>query len=283
MQDSALRQDVLTAYSNLQMSLEKVGIAVKAESALLAWVHDDADKPLIFGDLGAREKAMALLTQNEYLDSQAPREILVLPGFIGASAETLHLLKELNEVKDRFKKSVLALKVAHKPSQFTQAMHAMGFARLHLKQCYRKVPILKLAPLKMSWTWAHTKSIKRISIEKAQEMLLKKGEDSGILLQIQKLSALPSHEKLAIVQELAPHLRANIVLNDENRTRLMIKGPVPIFFPCDSQTPSPAFKVPQKKSLRDQNRTIRKDVRLDPIPYLPAIRAHRYSESEKVV
>lgn len=279
MQDSALRQDVLTAYANLQMSLEKLCSAIRMESALLAWVHEESDIPLLIGDLSVREKAIALLTQNEYLDAQAPREILVLPGYIGASAATLDLLHNVNQSKDQFKKCVLALKAAlDKPSQLTHAMHAMGFARLHLKQCYRKIPILKLAPLKISWTWAHTKSIKRITIEKAQEMLRKKGEDSGILLQIQKLSALPSNEQLAIVQELAPHLRANIVLNDENRTRLMIKGPVPIFFPCDSTTPNPAFKVPQKKSLRDQNRTIRKDVRLDPNPYLPAIRAHRYCE-----
>lgn len=279
MQDSALRQDVLTTYSALQLSLEKLCAAIRSEPTLLAWVHEESDNPLLCSDVSAREKAITLLTQNEYLDTQAPREILVLPGYIGASPVTLKRLHEVNQAKDQFKKSVLALKVAlNKPSELTQAMHAMGFARLHLKQCYRKIPLLKLAPLKISWTWAHTKSIKRITIEKAHEMLRKKGDDSGILLQIQKLSALPSHEQLAIVQELAPHLRANIVLSDENRTRLMIKGPVPIFFPCDSQTPHPAFKVPQKKSLRDQNRTIRKDVRLDPNPYLPAIRAHRYNE-----
>ncbi|HRE31841.1 MAG TPA: hypothetical protein PLD88_07705, partial [Candidatus Berkiella sp.] len=263
--------------------------------ALIAWVHEEVENPFYLGDLSARDKTIALFKQIQYLDRQAPREIIVLPGFIGASSETLMTVNEVNLAKEQFKKSILALKAAKinpqangfseqidtllndRPLPFSAAMHKMGLARLHLKQCYRKIPILKAAPQKISWTWAHTKAIKRISLSQAQAMLLKKGEDNGIQLQLQKLHALPQNEQLAIVQELAPHLRANIVLQGETATRMMIKGPVPIFFPCESQTPYPAFKIPQKKSLRDQNRSIRNDVRLNPVPYLPAIRAHRYT------
>lgn len=278
MQESAFRQDVLDAFAALQTSLDKLCDAIKRESELIAWVHEESDMTLFLGDLTAREKAIALFKQLDFLDNQAPREIIVLPGFMGASCETLTLVNEVNLAKDQFKKRVLALKVATlTPTNLGNAMQAMGFARIHLKQCYRKIPILKQAPEKISWTWAHTKSIKRITVTKAQEMLLKRGEDPGILMQLQKLSSLPQNEQLAIVQELAPHLRANIVLSGKTPSRLMIKGPVPIFFPCDSQTPYPHFKPPLKKSLRDENRSIRKDVRLDPSPFLPAIRAHRYT------
>lgn len=278
MQESALRQDVLDAFAALQSSLDKLCDAIRKDSDLIAWVQEESDTPLFLGDLAAREKAIVLFKQLDFLDNQAPREIIVLPGFIGATLHTLERVMEVNQAKDQFKKRVLALKSASlKPANLTQAMHAMGLARIHLKQCYRKIPILQQAPEKMSWTWAHTKSIKRISVAKAQEMLLKRGEDAGILMQLQKLSSLPENEQLAIVQELAPHLRANIVLSKQNSTRLMIKGPVPIFFPCDSQTPYPSFKPPLKKSLRDEKRSIRKDVRLEPNPFLPAIRAHRYT------
>ncbi len=159
-------------------------------------------------------------------------------------------------------------------------LKSVGLARLHLKQCYRKIPILSHSPLKISWTWAHTRSIKKISINKAQEMLLKKGTDAGIEMQIDKLKHLGAFEELAIVQELAPHLRANIVYSiDDKIHRSMIKGPIPIFFPCTPETPFPQFKPPVKKCDKDQNRSKRSDVRLDPNPYLPAIRAHRYSHT----
>lgn len=295
MQQSTLRQDVLDSFLKLQLSLEDLCDAIKIDSELVAWVHEDSDSHFALRDLSAREQAIGLFKQIQYLDKQAPREIIVLPGFIGASLSTLMMVAEVNKAKDSFKKSVLALKAAKisvqdpgftqqiddlinvRASTMTQAMHKMGLARLHLKQCYRKIPVLRQAPAKISWTWAHTKAIKKISAIQAQEMLLKKGDDVGIQIQLQKLHALPSHEQLAIVQELAPHLRANIVLSGDVPTRVMIKGPVPIFFPCDAKTPYPSFKIPQKKSLRDQNRSIRNDVRLDPTPFLPAIRAHRYT------
>ncbi|MCS5711865.1 hypothetical protein [Candidatus Berkiella aquae] len=296
MQEAILRQDVLDTFLNLQMNLDKLCDAIRLDSNLIAWVHEEAESQFYLGDLSARDKAIALFKQIQYLDCQAPREIIVLPGFIGASNETLIIVNEVNLAKEQFKKSILALKAAKinpqangfseqmdallnkHPLPFSVAMHKMGLARLHLKQCYRKIPILKAPPQKISWTWAHTKAIKRISLAKAQEMLLKKGEDSGIQLQLQKLHALPQNEQLAIVQELAPHLRSNIVLQGETATRMMIKGPVPIFFPCEAQTPYPVFKIPLKKSLRDQNRSVRNDVRLDPVPFLPAIRAYRYAK-----
>lgn len=296
MQHALLRQDVLTSFMALQSRLENLCDAINKDSELVAWVHEDSESHFALRNVSAREQAIALFKQIQYHDKQAPREIIVLPGFIGASPATLTTVDEVNQAKDTFKQSVLALKAAkinlqdlHFTEQFdkllnarttsmTHTMQKMGLARLHLKQCYRKIPVLQQAPAKISWTWAHTKAIKKISAIKAQEMLLKKGDDVGIQIQLQKLQALPAHEQLAIVQELAPHLRANIVLNGDVATRLMIKGPVPIFFPCDLQTPYPAFKIPQKKSLRDQNRSIRNDVRLDPTPFLPAIRAHRYTD-----
>ncbi len=300
MQQSTLRQDILECFLKLQLSLEDLCVAIDKDSELIAWVHQDSESHFVLGDLSARAQAIALFKQIQYIDKQAPREIIVLPGFIGASVTTLTMVDEVNKAKDSFKKSVLALKAAKvsvqdpgftqqiddilnaRASTMTHAMQKMGLARLHLKQCYRKIPVLRRAPAKISWTWAHTKAIKKISMTKAQEMLLKKGDDAGIQIQLQKLHALPQHEPLAIVQELAPHLRANIVLSGDVPARVMIKGPVPIFFPCDVKTPYPAFKIPQKKSLRDQNRSIRNDVRLDPTPFLPAIRAHRYTSGSAI-
>lgn len=283
MSGSELRIEVLNNFSSLTKATKELCDAVKSEYQMLAWVQDTQNS-----NISPREKATAVLSQLHYLDNQAPREILICAGFIGATEDTLLLAKELNYRKDQFKKSILALKSAKRPTndaksrsiQASQYLNEMGLGRLHLKQCYRKIPILDKIPSKISWTWAHTKAIKKISVRKAHEMLLKKGNDVGIQIQLQQLNMLPEHESLAIVQELAPHLRANLVfIQEKSVQRTMIKGPLPIFFPCTSLTPYPQFTPPGEKCGRS-DRLIRSDVRLDPIPFLPAIRVHRYKKLE---
>ncbi|MBI2792250.1 MAG: DNA replication terminus site-binding family protein [Gammaproteobacteria bacterium] len=299
MVETELRIEVLEAFSLLTQATISLCDAIKKDSDLIAWVHDSNMTPTLINlHNNPREKACSIFSQLQYTDNQAPREIIVCPGFVGASDHTLKLATSLNECKARFKKSVIALK-SDKNTLLTESLSekmnsillrcfstsltlkTAGLARLHLKQCYRKIPILMHPPQKISWTWAHTRSIKKISLSKAQELLLKKGTDTGIQIQLEKLNKLSENEKLAIVQELAPHLRANIVFSKDNKIqRCMIKGPIPILFPCAIQTPYPQFQPPTQKQGRDQNRSIRSDVKLDPVPYLPAIRAHRYVLSE---
>src|SRR5581483_10333946 len=105
-----------------------------------------------------------------------------------------------------------------------------------------KIPYFMLRPNKVSWTWANTRSIKRISIDDAQQMLLKQTHDAGLERQLKLLQGLDPKEKLAIIQELAPHLRANIVLPSEHENkRVMVKGPIPIFYLCGDDLTLPEF------------------------------------------
>lgn len=244
-----------------------------------------------------RQQASALLGQLEYLDQQQPREILVGAGLIAASNETILTLQELNTAKQKFKSAILKLKAAkistshellaqnfesmlpQRDTTLANNLARMGLARIHLKQCYRKVPYFMLRPNKVAWTWANTRSIKKISVQEAEQMLVKQSRDSGIERQIKLLQGLSQHEKLAIIQDLAPHLRANIVLPDGSSTkRVMVKGPVPIFYLRDEDLPLPEFSPPGIKRGKDKDRVIRKDVKINPEPFLPAIRAHRYYE-----
>ena len=287
---------VLEAFESLQNALEGLHDAMREDEMLVAWTQETCHLPLFIPNKAShRERAFKALEQLEYLENQAPREILLLPGFIGCSDKTLERARAVNLAKDAFKQCILALKKNHisltdkslnealdqsffRQSQTSLSLKKMGLARLHLKQCYRKIPILEHTPSKISWTWAHTRSIKRISVKDAEKLLLKKQNDSGIQRQLNLLSSLSQQESLAIVQELAPHLRANLLFQGNHITqeRKMIKGPIPIFFPAKPQTQAPSFKPPKDKCDKDANRVIRSDARLDPTPFLPAIRAHRY-------
>jgi hypothetical protein len=299
MLESELRIDVLNSFLNLEKSLIKLSAAVLDDSNLIGWLESAPLQPTTPEQIILRKRALAAIQQLEYHEEQAPKEILVLAGFLGASPETLNVVSELNNRKKAFKQSVLKLKYAkislkcpylqnlfeetlHKRSQFTQnTLKRFGLSRLHLKQCYRSLPILSSAPHTISWTWANTRSIKKISQDQAINRLESLGSDEAIRSQINKLGYLAPSEQLAIVQELAPHLRANIRFINKNmeENRIMIKGPVPIFFPADQKTPWPLFKEPKEKTGKNKKRQIRADIKLEAEAYLPAIHAYRYTEA----
>ncbi len=298
---SNYRIHVLDSYQTIQEHINQLHAAILEDDLLGTWIQEfstPTEQPL--HHILARQRAFNSLSQLEYLPLQAPREIIICAGFLGASDATLEIVRKLNNAKQEFKKAILSLKTQkisihddllnshfndayphpQRDSEIAKILKKSGLARLHLKQCYRKIPILDSPPISIRWTWAHTRSIKRITVAQAFEKLSQRGKKSqelGIQLQLKKLATLSENTPLAIVQELAPHLRTNIVFNNPNgdKTRLMIKGSVPIFYPADLNTPLPLFKPPSLKCDK-HTREIRSDVQLDPIPLLPSIRAHRY-------
>lgn len=296
MLESELRINLLDNFAHLTTAIDALCDAIMADERLVAWLQEIREPPMLTQSRdNARQQCCSVLKQLEYLDEQQPREIIVAAGFVGSSAETLEMVNSVNHQKISFKQSMLALKnakinirenhlakgiqaiLSKRPSSTSTALNTLGLSRLHLKQCYRQIPILNEAPKKITWTWAHTRSIKKITAEKAIEMLGKKGQSTNIELQIKKCQGLSPSEPLAIIQELAPHLRANIVIESSAQTkRLMVKGPLPIFFPAESCTPCPDFKPPKEKQDKNKNRMIRNDVRIEAEVFLPAIRAHRY-------
>lgn len=289
--------DVINSFKQLQSSLTTVTEHVCVlDKDLPAWFNEPPK--LMPNNTGCpRQQACQLLCQLEYLDQQQPREILVGAGIIAASSETIDAIKDLNTAKNKFKSAMLKLKAAkitndhellaqnfeqllqQRDANLAKTLSRMGLARLHLKQCYRKVPYFLQRPNKIAWTWANTRSIKKISVPEAEQLLLKHHRDAGIERQIKLLQGLDPNEKLAIIQDLAPHLRANIVMSTNSGTqRLMVKGPVPIFYLESENLGLPEFTPPGAKRGRDKDRVVRKDVKINPDPFLPAIRAHRYYE-----
>lgn len=267
--ESVLRIDVLNAFEGLQQAFQALSQAVLEDATLPTWIQEASCS----SNTVARQFALTQMGLFEYLEHQEPRETVLCVGLIGSSPKTLQIVHHFNEAKLAFKKAILALRVAK-----IDPLKKMGFARLHLKQCYRTIPLLRKNPNKIRWTWAHTRAIQRITVGEAILLLEKKGSDEGILQQIRRCSQLSPQTPLAIVQELAPHLRANIVYGDKETgyERQMIKAPLPIFFPANKITPLPDYKASKMKELKNEARVIRADTKIDPTPFLPAIRAHRY-------
>ena len=286
-----LRSEVLGAFLHLRHRLSLAREALLNELPFPAWIEQAPNQASI---QQIRFQAISVIEQLEYGPSQAPKETLLCAGIIAVSCPTLEAFSAVNEAKLQFKKAVLALKASFlplndpelndsiekalgQPSETRQTLRQLGMARLHLKQCYRKIPLLDKAPQKVSWTWAHTRAIQRITVEQAIKSLEKRGSDAGIMQQIARCAQLSPKEPLAIIQELAPHLRANLVFGDASTgvVRRMIKAPLPIFYPAIGDE-LPAYTPPKPKQEKDKQRVLRSDVKIDPNPFLPAIRAHRY-------
>ncbi|MES2212403.1 MAG: DNA replication terminus site-binding family protein [Pseudomonadota bacterium] len=278
---------------------------VLADQGLPAWVDGLEPSSALSDDAGARHKTADMLAALEYHNDQAPKEAIICPGFVGASEETLARIATLNDAKLAFKAIMVALRdeqvvnpqqsqyihqkilesLRERPKGLTKTLKHLGLGRLNLKQCYRLVTILPYPLLKIRWTWANTRAITRITVEEAGHRLMRRGEDPGIVYQRARLSALSPNEPLAIVQELAPHLRANIHMRlpDGSVERRMIKCHLPVFYPCAHGSLPPDFQPVKEKQGRDVKRIIRADTRLAPEPFLPAIRAHRYLDPAQAI
>lgn len=282
---------VLESYTRLHHALQEVSKLLLADAQYPAWMQ-----PLPYPTLqheNPHQATLHLLQQLQYQEGQEGREILIGVGLFGVSQTTFDKLAAINQLKAAFKYAVLSLKAQNikttdewlalefeallqktRHSVTQDTLTRTGLSRLHLKQCYRQIPLLYQRPLKVSWSWANTRSIKKITKHDAIALLRKKGSDDGVLHQIEKIEALQKEEQLAIVQTLCPHLRTNIVTQTtEGVKRFMLKGSLPLFYVHDG-LPLPEYCAP--KAQKQSDRAKRNDIKLDPTPFAPAIRAHRY-------
>lgn len=288
--DCLLSTQVLESFIELRQAFYTLAASYYHDRNLYACLaHDSQQKH-------TRQIIFQAITQLEYSDNQRPRATLQVPALVGASRETLALIKAINQHKDNFKQALLALKQEKDKHALEQldlqiddilnkrhlgtktTLHRQGLARLNLKQCYRHIPILEIQPDKVSWTWAHTKAIKRITVQQARTALDKKAALPDISAQIAKLATLEDNETLAIVQELAPHLRANVVWRDAtgHSKRNMLAAALPIFYPTDSHAQPPIVSTIGQKQAKNQNRLTRSDQKIATDVFIPALRAHRY-------
>lgn len=305
MLDSSLRIDIIETFAALQSSLHELADAVCNQDNSLPSCFKNPDL-LYCASADSRQQLANFLQQLEFVDTQDPKEILLGPGLVACSNTTVEIIKKVNLAKDEFKQAVLALKAAKvkitdivltgqlneildrdqnksRSRDISTALNRAGLARLHLKACYRTIPLLNRRPENVSWTWANTRAIKKVDVNTARSMLQKKKQDSGIEQQLRKLDTLNPNDNLAIIQELAPHLRANILTNDDNGDykRFMIKGSMPIFYVHESNKTLPKFNFPddsKKIKTNDSVRKKRNDIKIEDAPFLPALHAHRYLE-----
>ncbi len=159
-------------------------------------------------------------------------------------------------------------------------LQGLGLARLHLKQCWRAIPVARapVARLRLAW-YSSGRSIKRLSVREAETRLLKLDPSAPhVQIQLRKLAGIPEGEPLAQVQRQAPLMRANLFFREplaDGATRQAMNVALPLFLPApDGRLPH--HNQPSPTPPEQRTRARRSDERLEDEPFLPSLRVFRY-------
>ncbi|UBU49516.1 DNA replication terminus site-binding protein [Cobetia amphilecti] len=232
-----------------------------------------------------------------YQDGQDGRVTRPYLGVVAAGPTVIERVAALNAAKEQLAELFAELREKY-PDQLAelkailpfrhpglnQHLRGDGLARLHLKQCWRRVPVAEAPVARVRFAWYSSgRSIQRVSVAECEALLMKLDtEAEHVRLQLKLLAGLPSDEILARIQPQAPLMRANLFYREpmmredgELRTRRALNVSLPLFLPHDDLR-LPALNQPSPTPPTERTRARRGDVRIEDTPFLKSLRVHRY-------
>ncbi|MBU3006566.1 DNA replication terminus site-binding protein [Cobetia amphilecti] len=232
-----------------------------------------------------------------YQDGQDGRVTRPYLGVVAAGPTVIERVAALNAAKEQLAELFAELREKY-PDQLAelkailpfrhpglnQHLRGDGLARLHLKQCWRRVPVAEAPVARVRFAWYSSgRSIQRVSVAECEALLMKLDtEAEHVHLQLKLLAGLPSDEILARIQPQAPLMRANLFYREpvmredgELRTRRALNVSLPLFLPHDDLR-LPALNQPSPTPPTERTRARRGDVRIEDTPFLKSLRVHRY-------
>ncbi len=238
----------------------------------------------------ALEQARYFYTDIWHSDDSDGRRTQSCYGLVGANTTTLEAAIKLNAAKDQLRACVGLLKkselntaseqLQRRSQALATTLNNQGLSRIHLKQCYRHIPLIDSTPHNVRFSWYNSgRSIKKLTAESAMQMLLKLDTSQlHIVRQIEKLSPLHKNTKMAQIQTQVPVVRANIAwkTDDNNWRRLAKNCPLPILTPLSDEAELPEHNVLTSAPPTLRSRAQRSDSLIDPEPFLPSLRIHLY-------
>ncbi|MGM0986166.1 MAG: DNA replication terminus site-binding protein [Pseudomonadota bacterium] len=228
-----------------------------------------------------------------YQDGQDGRATRSHVGLVAASDAVMEAVARVNVTKKAFATLLAEIRRAT-PDLIPEikailpfrhpALHdhlkGTGLARLHLKQCWRAIPLAEapVARIRLAW-YASGRSIKRLTVREAEQKLLNLDSDAAhVRIQLRRLAGIPDGEPLAQVQSQAPLMRANLFYREpleDGRSRRAMNIALPLFVPSpDGRLPD--HNLPPSHPPATRTRARRSDERLEDTAFLPSLRVYRY-------
>lgn len=280
----------LNAWPRFQELAEALRQAVIEEVTLPCWVWRYG-----YG-FTARVPAAEIYTQHFFQDEQDPKETVILPGLLGASDETRRVAHALNAARNQVQEALSAMDRiqvgmtnpvtgrTRKERLGDLVLRDAGLARLHRVQVYREVHVLERRPDNVSFVWARTRRVKRLSIEavrqRLQRLLDNPPQAELVREDLARLGSLPRNEELALIDPMPCHARVNLAWRRQGETqgfdRAMRSAPIPLLYPAAADDELPSLKPldPQRGALRQ--RAKRSDVKIEDQPFLATLAVYRY-------
>lgn len=234
--------------------------------------------------------AAALFSDIWYRGGQDGRATISHHGLIGADEELIKKALLVNQAKSQFQQHATQYQLSKDPQlqqqlhqrseKLATLLHFQGASRLHLKQCYRQIPVLETTPVKIGFSWYTSgRSIKKLTPQQALELLLKMDTSQvHIQRQIEAVGRLRPGDMLAQIQTLAPVIRANMIWKEQDQLIRKAKNTsLPILVALNPANPIlPEYNEPPLSPPESRSRLERNDLKIDPDLFLPSLRAHRY-------
>lgn len=233
------------------------------------------------------------LTDYWYQDGQDGRVTSDYVGVVVADEAMIEQAAMINRQKDTFAALLKRIR-EHDPQMIAEIKSTLpfrhpvlhdhlrvgGMARLHLKQCWRRLPIAEapVARVRLAW-YTSGRSIKRLSVEEVAKKLAGfNNEASHVQIQYRLLAGLPDGEMLAQVQPQAPLMRANLFYREpleDGRSRRAMNVALPVFVPA-SDGRLPQINRPPAHPPEKRTRALRGDSKIESEPFIPSLRVYRY-------
>jgi hypothetical protein len=279
-----LASELLEAFDQLNTSLARFCTQLHQSDRALWIPRRDTEH-----SISERDFACSLMADIWYKDGQDGRCTRSRHGLIGADEALLASAHALNRHKAAFQLAAsrlnaehlrqLPTQLAHRSSLLGELLNNQGLGRIHLKQCYRQVPILERTPTRIGFNWYSSgRSIRRLTAGDAMQLLLKLDQSQPhVQIQLARLSPLNPETPLAQLQTQVPVMRANIGWKtDQGWQRQARNCPLPLLFPLAPDAALPEHNRPELEPPHGRQRAERSDARIDPEPFLASLRIHRY-------
>ncbi|WP_016913759.1 hypothetical protein [Vreelandella stevensii] len=270
-------------FDQLMQAIEQA-VSLYETQPLPMWRFDGLSDP------GWLRRALLDMWHQQAQDGRETRNYI---GVIAADEALLKAFHDVNHAKQAISDWLRHIKQAH-PTALSEARQRLprrhpdldsvlrqsGLARLHLKQCWRLIPLAEAPVARIRFAWYTSgRSIKRISVQEAEQKLLQLDTDAPhVRIQLRKLASLPSQEVLAQVQNQAPLMRANLFYTEplaDGHTRRALNVAMPLVVPAPEGR-LPDIKTPPQTAPIARTRAKRRDEKLESEVFLPSLRVFRY-------
>ncbi len=289
----ALQQGLSELVRELEQASARLTELIRDEAELFTWVWHPGVEPR------GRREVIEAVTALDYLDGQAATDSLMCPALIGASAETLAGVDEVNTYRLALKAQLLRFKaVAVEVEDETSgawvktpflrlALKQLGHSMLNQRQATRTFHAFHFLPASISYTWAA--NMKKVSVTSVEDVYARlnrelktanPSRETALMAMLNSMTQLDPKEPLAKVVEQRPQARANLKWVEQGRVqRKLVYANAPIFI-LAKPGQTPLYKG--LSSLNDiPARLPRSDTRLEPEPLLKALNIYQYQPGQQ--